>query len=250
VPLTAADVKVWELDLTRLGRAVAKALDCGTAVKPFGPPRTMQLAALGNPPLPILLTIQPDADQLTHCVAQLVARLPKGFILLTPTKLSDARVLELLAKVNVGCFDLETHVTLLPSGKLQARKSGGELFSPWLPTANQPTEENQARQVFALIEKLESGRRLKNPSVMEVFRLYCIIGKTTEQIEAACHCAKGTVINRLAVIREATGRDPVELRAFSPYLQRIEESITDSRAEHIHRKALVHGTEEQEDESE
>ena len=56
--------------------------------------------------------------------------------------------------------------------------------------------------------------------------------------------------NRLDVIRAVTGKDPKELQAFSPYLQRIEETIADSRAEHIHRKTLVHDIKDDDDESE
>ena len=106
---------------------------------------------------------------------------------------------------------------------------------------------DMARQLFALVEKMESDRNLKRPSVMEVFRLYCIKGKTTDQIVDICKTSKGTVMNRLKVIRSVTGKNPKDLQAFSPYLQRIEETIADSRAEYIHRKGLVHDIEVEEE---
>lgn len=248
--LTVEDVEVWEMNRSRLGRAVARVFGCEPIEADLGVPGAAQVGTFGGVALTVVLTIQESREDFRGAVAELVAKHGKGLIVLAPTsRFSDGNTKALLKGVNAGFFDLESHLTFLPSGKLQARRSGGELFSPLLPTASQPTDENQARQVFALIERLESGSRLKNPSVMEVFRLYCIKGKTTDQIKDICNTSKGTVINRLESIRKATDTEPDALRAFSPYLQRIEENITDSRAEYIDRKAQVTGTGEIEDET-
>jgi hypothetical protein len=250
IALTRDDVVMWQINRSKFGRAVAKAFDCDAKDTDLRIAGTRQVASFGDAALPVVLTIQHDRASFASAVAQLVATLKERFILLAPTnRFLDGHSQTLLKGAKAGFFDLASTLVLLPDGKLHAAKKGGVLFSPYLPTASEPTDENQARQVFALIEKLESGRRQKPPSVMEVFRLYCIKGKTTEQIKDACRCSKGTVVNRLDAIRRATRTEPDDLRAFSPYLQRIEETITDSRAEHIHRKALVHDNKETDDET-
>jgi hypothetical protein len=250
-PVSADDRVIYRLNPGKLGRAIAKAFGCDARSADFGVSRTWQVAAFGNSALPLVLTLQPDAATFAGVVRQLVGQLGERFVLLAPTsRFLDGSIQGLLKKAKAGFLDLETNLVLTPSGTLQARKTGGELFSAYLPQASEPMDEDQARQLFALVEKIESGRRLKPPSVMEVFRLYCIRGKTTNQIVTGHRYSKGTVINRLKAIRRATNKDPDELRAFSPYLQRIEETITDSRAEYIHRKALVHDNKEDHDESE
>ena len=133
VALTDAEVIVWKFDLPRLGRAVATALNCRAMVAPIGFHRTIQVTALGNPALPVVLTCQPDADHYRNAVAHLLARLPDGFILLTPTKLGDASTLELLTKARRGFYDLESNFHLMPSGKLHSPKSAEVLFAAHLP---------------------------------------------------------------------------------------------------------------------
>jgi len=48
VPLTEANVIVWELKLPLLGRAVAKALNCDVNEMEFTMPRTWQVASAGD----------------------------------------------------------------------------------------------------------------------------------------------------------------------------------------------------------
>ena len=248
--LMPAQVALWKVNVPKLGRAICHAFDCVPKETPLGIAGAKQIGSFGNGTLPVVLLIRPDEESFTSAVAQLVARLPEHFILLAPTlRFQNGNAAAWLKTAKAGFFDLESHLIVLPSGKLQALTSGGKLFSPHLPKTSEPIVENQARQLFALIEKLESDRRLKNPSVMDVFRLYCIKGKTMDQIVDACKTSKGTVNNRLEDIRKATGQDPEKLRAFSPYLQNIEVSVSDARAEYIHRKTQVHGSEDTEDES-
>lgn len=249
--VTAEQAALLKLNTAKLGRDIAKAFGCDGASCTALCAGTRQVGSFGGSAVPVVLTIQSERTGFARAVTQLVAQLREQFILLAPTsRFLDGISLGLLKQAKAGFFDLESHLFFLPDGKLQARKSGGELFSPYAPKDSEPVAEDQARQLFALVEKLESGRRLKNPSVMEVFRLYCIKGKTTDQIVSGGRYSKGTIVNRLKVIRRATGKDPDELRAFSPYLQRIEETITDSRAAYIHRKALVHDNKETDNESE
>ena len=76
--------------------------------------------------------------------------------------------------------------------------------------------ENVARAAFALLEKLDSGRRRPPPSVPKVFRLYCIDGLSAAEVARKCRCSKAAVIRRLNLIRQKTGLSPALLRTFAP----------------------------------
>src|SRR5882672_4110150 len=76
--------------------------------------------------------------------------------------------------------------------------------------------ENVARAAFALLEKLDSGRRRPPPSIPKVFRLYCIDSLSAAQVARKCRCSKAAVIRRLNLIRQKTGLSPALLRSFAP----------------------------------
>jgi hypothetical protein len=133
---------------------------------------------------------------------------------------------------------------------LQSRQTPGELFIRFAPDANEPIPETVAAQLFAIVEKLDADERLKNPSVLQVFRLYCGRDLTAQAVADKCGCVKATVLNRLKKIHHATGKSPKDLRAYSPFFKKTEDAITESRAEYIHRKTLVHDNKEPDDESE
>src|SRR3954464_4066814 len=85
------------------------------------------------------------------------------------------------------------------------------------PQSQQPaTSEIVARAAFALLEKLDSGRRRPSPSVPKVFRLYCIEAFSAAELARKCRCSKAAVIRRLNLIREKTGLSPAALRTFAP----------------------------------
>src|SRR6266853_985230 len=91
------------------------------------------------------------------------------------------------------------------------------LSSPNLPQPRE-SDETAARRAFDLVQQLDAKSRMKPPSVLTVFRLYCIEELTTNQIAHACRCGKTTVVHRLNLIREKTGADPESLRRLSPHL--------------------------------
>lgn len=169
MPLTAADVQVLELDLVRLARAIAKALDCAAVAKMFGPPCTVQVAALGNPAMPVLLTIQPDADRYRDAIAHLAAKLPKGFILLTPKPVEDAQALELLSKGNAGAYDLESHFTLQAGGRLHSSKNATTLFAAHLPESREAMNESEAKRILVILQRLRSKRAGVKAPLYDVF---------------------------------------------------------------------------------
>jgi hypothetical protein len=238
--LTIEEIEVWEVNLARLGRAIAQALKCDAKDAKLGLDGTRQIASLGDAPLPILLTVQHDGDGFGDVVAQLVARFPEGFVLLAPTsRFCTAAATDLLGRVNAGFFSLESCVTLLASGKLYAPKSGGELFAAYLPEKEEAVPEEVARQAFQLLQQLDSEQTVKPPTVLAVFRLYCKEGLTAEQVARKCRCSKATVINRLRLIREKTKTEPDELRRFATQFGKIEDDIRESKAAYVHRKRLI-----------
>jgi len=240
VVLSAADLGVLELSWNRLGRAIAKALGCDVKETDLGLPGTMQVASLAGAALPIVLTIQEERETFRSVVGQLAARFQKPFILLAPTsRFVDGIAQGFLANVKAGFFDLESQLTLLPSGILQARQTGGEMFSKYLPEAKEPASDDEARGLFALVKQLESEKRWRKAPVLQVFRLYCIEGLSRRKVADECGCVDSLVTLRLKAIEHKLHRKPVELRALSGHFQKIEESLSDPRAKKIRRRSAM-----------
>lgn len=103
-----------------------------------------------------------------------------------------------------------------------------------------PIPEDVARSAFALVQQLDSESRMKAPTVLTVFRLYCIEELSAERIAKKHHCSKPTILRRLELIRAKTGMDPAAFRTMSTHLSKLEDETRDSRAAHIHRKNLIY----------
>ena len=73
--LCEADTVVWELDLAKLGRALARALEVDGRDTDLGVRRARQIAAFGGTSVPVVLTVQQSQEALRSAVGQLVARL-------------------------------------------------------------------------------------------------------------------------------------------------------------------------------
>lgn len=221
IPLAAGEVMLWELSWRKLGHALAAALDCtanGGAEVVAG---ARQIGSFGGAPLPVLLTIQHDEEGFGNVVARLVARLPKGFILLAPTnRFCTAKAMELLGRVNAGFFDLETHVELLESGKLHAPKTGAELFAAHLPEMKDAVRESdivRALQMFGGLMGL--GTRLKKASPARVFDLMVFKKKTKAETATACKCVASLITRRVELIENHFNMTMEKLIALSSPLQ-------------------------------
>jgi hypothetical protein len=105
--------------------------------------------------------------------------------------------------------------------------------------ARPTVSEDVARSAFALLQKLELDAPLKAPSVLAVFRLYCVDGFSADQVARKCRCAKGTVMSRLRFIEERTGVPPEQFRAMSGHLQQVDDELRESGAREIYRRGLV-----------
>src|ERR1017187_6807896 len=243
IPLTADDVALLELIPAKLGRAIAKSFECDAKDVDLGLPGTKQIAAFGNAALPVVLTIQTDSASFSGTVAQLVAKLKEHFILLAPSnRFLDANSSGLLKTAKGGFFDLESSLIFLPGGKFQARKSGGELFSPYLPQASEPMNDNEARRLFELLKALESESNYRKAPVTRVFQLYCLEKLSRNEVAKACRCVPSLITLRLKAIHKKLGRKPLELRGISSHFDGIADSLTDSRARNIDRERAIDGS--------
>jgi hypothetical protein len=236
------------LNTAKLGRAVCKAFECDARETQLAIPRTWQIGTKFPNSVPVVFTLQGDREAFRYALLALAARLREKFIVLAPTsRFMDATCSETLAIAKAGFFDLESNLLVSTGGSLSSKTSPGKLFQSFAPDA-EPDLGCLATQIFGMVENLEKNKRVKPPSVMQVFQQYCGRGWTAQKIADIYRCSKATVLNRLNDIRQATGKEPDELRDFSPYFKQVEDNINDSRASSIHRRGLVHDVEDPEEE--
>jgi hypothetical protein len=110
--------------------------------------------------------------------------------------------------------------------------------------------EDAARQALEIVRKLDAGDRIKKPSLLTVFRLYCVNGMSAGQIALRVGCSKGVVMKRLKLLAEKTGIPAARLRTYSAQFEQIEDGLADSRVRRIDRWKLAHeGESDEEDQS-
>lgn len=241
LPLTSEDVSTLEVSLPRLGRALCRGLGLATRQASLGLPGTLQIGAWSVAVVPVIFTVQSQAATFHTVLAELVGRLQQKFILLTPTTdFLDARGLELLHSCGAACFALHDTVTIADSGVLRPTVAPGELFAAFTP---QPKEADLdvASRAFALVRKLDTDKPLPAPSLLTVFRLYCIEELSYAQIAHQHKCSKTSVVRRVNLLRRRTGLDPLALRRMSPQIAQLEKSLNDSRASRIRRSEQAEG---------
>jgi hypothetical protein len=235
IPVTTEDVVPLKLSWTRLARALCHALRLDPKPDSLNLPTTHQIGSWSADAVPAILTIHYDSREFRADVADLLAQLPRPFILLAPTTAHlEAHTQGLLARVRAAFFSLETIVELTPEGALRALQRPGDLFAPFAPTA-QPVAEDIARRLFVLAKALDSEPTLRKASPSTVLRLYCVEALEPDQIARKLGCARSLIYSRLQLLARKLGRHPAELRQYSSHFQAIEDSLSDPRARHIHR---------------
>src|SRR5207253_8462211 len=75
--------------------------------------------------------------------------------------------------------------------------------------------EDVARGAFALVQKLDLETLSSPPTLLTVFRMYCIEVLSAELIAKKCQCSKSTVLRRLRFIGTKTGMHPDQFRMVS-----------------------------------
>jgi len=238
--LTLDQILPLELNWPRLGRALATAFGLQLKFAGLNPPQTCQVGSWADA-VPVLLTIPLNTAGLRRTILELSARLRCPFILLASTATHmDAAGHELLAGAGAGFFSLAAHLPFAPGRPLHPVQSPGQLFARFNPQPGEALDDNSARRAFALVQQLDSAGCLKPPSLITVFRLYCLDELSAGQIARRLHCSKPTVLRRLQLLRRKTGLDPRALRRYSPHLDRLDQDFSDARARHIHPRNLIY----------
>jgi hypothetical protein len=242
IVVEAGDVRMWEFNAGKFGRAVRSALECAPRDTALPLPRTWQIGAKFANGVPVFLTIQGEREAFRRVVVELAARQREPFILLAPTsRLLDASSRELLAGARAGFFDLESHLRFAASGALQPCRSPGEMFHAFAPDASAGATDGEARRLFALLKALESESNYRKAPVTRVFQLYCLESQSRNDVAKACRCVPSLITLRLKAIEKKLGRKPAELRTLSAQFERIAESLTDERARRLDRTKASDG---------
>jgi hypothetical protein len=189
----------------------------------------------------VILTIPQNAIGLRQVIAELVARLHRPFILLLPTtQFVTAASQELLGRSGAEFFALADSLRIGFNGRLEPVRPPGELFAQFTP---QPIhgEENVAQRAFDLLRQLEqSDSRDKPPTVLQVFRQFCVEGASIERIMHKHDCSRMTVVRRLKQVEVQTKMPAARLRALSLDSGGHERTgVSDSRARRIDRRRLI-----------
>jgi hypothetical protein len=232
--LTALEITPLEVSRPRLGRALCKAFGFTQKFAEMPVPTTFQFGAWSANAVPALLTIQVQNSNFRRAVAELAAQLRIPFILFAPTSdFLDAPSQAILQNLHAGFFALDNLVVLTGHGTLQPTSPPAQLFIPFNP---QPKEFDLdlAQRVFALVRNLDTEKPLRPPSLLAVFRHYCIEELSSSQIARKYACSKPSILRRLALIRARTGADPQHLRRLSPHIAKLQDNLADPRAAHIH----------------
>jgi hypothetical protein len=239
--LTPEDVVLLELSWNKLARAVCRVFEFNYKATDLGLLNTRQIGSWSIDAVPVILTIQHERGWFRSVLLELLARLRQRFILLAPTaKNMDAVSQELLGSSGAGFFSLDGTVTLDAEGGLRlTRASAGELFAKFSPKARD-ADEDLATRAFALVHQLDAEGTRKAPSVLAVFRMYCIEGHSLSTIARKCRTTRMTIRHRLKQIEIRTGVNIEQLRKVSAHFEEAEASFNDSRASHIHRKNLIY----------
>ena len=245
IPLTVADITPLEVSRSRLGRALCQALGLDSRFRTLQPPNTIQFGAWSTDAVPAILTIQAYPCAFRRVVSELVAELRTPFMLFAPTSNHlDVPSLGYLTGVRAAFFPLDSTVLLTGDGRLCPAKSPGELFAQFTPQPKE-TDGEVARRAFALVRTLDSERPMKPPTLLTVFRLYCMEEMSAAEIGRRFRCSKATVISRLNLIRQRTGADPENLRRLCVWLDKIAEDASDPRASRIRRRRLISDDQDQ-----
>jgi hypothetical protein len=230
IALTAEDVQVWEANWAGLGSRVRDALDLEHRVSPFPVARVWQVGSFGGNALRIVLVVQPDRTAFKEAMAQLVARVEGRFVVLVPTLAhDDIETRELLGRVNAGLVDLETNLDVLATGRVVARKTAGELFSPYLPDNQEAANATEATQVFGLLMSLKSKRVGMKAPLYDVFVMVVLEDKSQREAAKACDCTEGLMSARVKELRGIFDRSIQQLKALRRPILEMQTAVKGDR---------------------
>jgi hypothetical protein len=120
-------------------------------------------------------------------------------------------------------------MTILKSGRLVARKTAGELFSPYLPEVREGHIESEAKRVLALRKKLRiAGKNHKAPH-NEVFDLLVVEDRSQEFVAREFECVPSLISQRVDEIEGIMGLKLKQLKALAAKMGEMESSVKGDR---------------------
>jgi hypothetical protein len=102
-----------------------------------------------------------------------------------------------------------------------------------------PPTDNELRNAFALVVKLDAQGKQELPTPMTVFRFYCAKSLSIRDTAMKCKCGRTTVCRRLRQIEQATRMKPIQFRVISGSLLEMIEDYERSGVREIYRQSLV-----------
>jgi hypothetical protein len=279
--LRPSDLIVYALDGSMLAAAIRRAFGFDEIHSGgFEGLRSYLVGGWGIRRSHVFFNVPISENGLLKEIDRLCAAVPDPFVLLTPTsrfctpmvqralrrqgcaqmalggvlKLITPGVLELVpdAKGAVDVFfgGFGRHVAQGKPLELAIGRVEAKLDAIARSRMGQQTEavsEDAARQALEIVRKLDAGDRIKKPSLLTVFRHYCVNGMSAGQIAIRLGCSKAVVMKRLKVLAEKTGIPAAQLRTYSAQFEQIEEGLSDSRARRIDRWKLAHDEKDDEE---
>ncbi len=157
MPLTAAEVKEMEVDLAKLGRAIAWGFECEPVESLLEIRNTIQVADFAPFNVPVCLSLTQSRDDFQQVISKLVALSEFPFILFGFTnRFMDERCMQLLERRRAQFVDIASETILQPDGKLVAKKRARELFARYLPI---PGDKTPARGPVVAVRGLKAEAR-------------------------------------------------------------------------------------------
>ena len=230
IPLKEEDLVLLELNWSRLGRGIAKALGCEAKEATLGVPGLLQVGSFGSDGLPVVLCIQHEPGELRAALAELGLRLQRPFALLAPTgRLMDAHCHAMIASARARFFGLESNLRLMASGTLVAEKQAADLFAALAPEPAKELGPGEAARVFRLFgELLGMGTDLVAPPA-RVFDLMVFKKMTKAEAALECGCVASLITKRVALIERHFAMPMERLLAFASDLKDRQRTVRGDR---------------------
>jgi hypothetical protein len=238
IPLTPAEIEIWELHWSRLGRSLCDALDLMPQEDEFPFYNTLQIGSWPESAVPVFLTIQSEPADLRAAINELGVRHQDPFILLVPTAAHlKFACRELLTHRKADFLPLETNVLLTDDGGFRAARPPGELLARFNP---QPDKDAQqiAISAVALVHCLEGIKTNTPPTVLQVFERRYLDQHSKARIAKDFDCSPGTVRNRLRAIKRTLGDKYRGMERYVPLFREAIEQRSNPKARRIYMKGL------------
>ena len=242
--LTEKDLQLYAVDWPRLLAAVSDALGLQGLITGFEIKGAKPFAELvcGRTRLPVYLISAALRPQYTLVLKQTSRAHQQPSVLLTLT--FDMAFRQLAQGCGHVCLAFCDHLDLKPDGKFIASKAALDELEAFqrrqTPPEAPPPDQSVVAAALQLATTLDNNPRLKAPTHMTVFQLYCAQGLSWPQIEKQTRCAHATLMARKQRL-EKTLRAPLAIfRAQSEAFAAMFATMQHPKARRINPKAAIY----------